>query len=212
LKSLVFFATGSGTNFQSVIDEIHQKDEAIQIRGLITNNPDAGALSRAKNHNIPAKILNPSSFNDMKDYEAALLQALQRWQPDLIVLAGYLLKIPASIIEQYPGQIINIHPSLLPKYGGKGFYGIRVHEAVLDAKETETGCSVHFVDEEYDRGPILAQRCVPVQESDTPETLAKRVLKQEHTLLTEAIRDFFKNESKSNTNDRREFTTTGKTS
>jgi formyltetrahydrofolate-dependent phosphoribosylglycinamide formyltransferase len=191
LKSLVFFASGSGTNFQSVIDETHQKDNAIQIRGLITNNPNAGALDRAKKHNIPVKIIQPSSFNKKEKYEAALLHTLQSWQPDLIVLAGYLLKIPASVVQQYSGQIINIHPSLLPKYGGKGFYGIKVHEAVLDARDKETGCSVHFVDEEYDKGPILAQRYVPVQESDTPEILAKRVLKQEHALLLKAIRDFF---------------------
>src|SRR5699024_7807145 len=100
--------------------------------------------------------------------------------PDLIVLAGYLLKIPASVVRQYPKQIINIHPSLLPKFGGKGFYGRKVHEAVLEAGDTTTGCSVHLVDEEYDRGPILDQRSVPVLKTDTPESLAKRVLELEH--------------------------------
>jgi formyltetrahydrofolate-dependent phosphoribosylglycinamide formyltransferase len=190
LKNLVFFASGSGTNFQSVIDSLHEKPCEIQICGLITNNREAGALDRAKKNDIPAKILSPSSFNEKEEYEASLLCALQNWQPDLIVLAGYLLKIPTLVIQQYPGKIINIHPSLLPKFGGKGFYGIKVHEAVLEARETQTGCSVHLVDEEYDRGRVLAQRTIPVRESDTPETVAKRVLRQEHALLPKVIRDF----------------------
>ncbi len=196
MKNLVFFASGSGTNFQSVIDSLHESPCDIQICGLITNNREARALERAKKNDISAKIISPSSFNEKEEYEASLLQTLQNWQPDLIVLAGYLLKIPAAVIKQYSGKIINIHPSLLPKFGGKGFYGIKVHESVLKAREIQTGCSVHLVDEEYDRGRVLAQRTIPIRKSDTPEILAKRVLRQEHALLPEVIRDFCDAEQK----------------
>lgn len=193
MKQLVFFASGSGTNFQSVIDAIQSGTIKARIRGLITNKPNAGAIERAEKNNIPIKLLSPYSFSGQAQYEEALLQTLKNWQPDLIVLAGYLLKIPASVIETYPKRIINIHPSLLPKFGGKGFYGLKVHEAVLEADESQSGCSVHIVDEVYDRGPVLARREVPVQDDDTPETLAKRVLKQEHRLLPRAIKNYLSN-------------------
>jgi formyltetrahydrofolate-dependent phosphoribosylglycinamide formyltransferase len=191
LKHLVFFASGSGTNFQAVIDTIHNGSAPVRIRGLITNKWDIGALERAKEYAIPAKVIAPSSFSSVEKYETTLHDALQLWQPDLIVLAGYLLKIPASIVQKYSGRIINIHPSLLPKFGGKDFYGIKVHKAVIKAGEIKSGCSVHIVDEEYDRGPLLAQHTVPVHNTDTPETLAKRVLEEEHKLLPKAILDYF---------------------
>lgn len=193
MKQLVFFASGSGTNFQSVIDAINEGKINATITGLIVNKPGTGAADRAKKNGIPVEILAPSSFETSEAYESVLLNTLKHWQPDLIVLAGYMLKIPERIIEVYPEQIINIHPSLLPKFGGKGFYGLKVHQAVLEAGETETGCSVHLVDEKYDQGPILAQRKVAVKENDTPETLAKRVLKHEHELLPEVIKNYLSN-------------------
>ena len=187
MKQIVFFASGSGSNLQAVIDAIEQGKIKAHIGGLITNKDGIKALERAEKHHIPTKILNPSSFSHTQKYEQALADTLKKWQPNLIVLAGYLLKIPASIIRAYKNRMINIHPSLLPKFGGKGLYGINVHRAVLNRGETQSGCSVHIVTEEYDQGPVLAQRTVPVYKTDTPENLSKRVLQQEHQLLPEVI-------------------------
>lgn len=193
MNHLVFFASGSGTNFQSVIDAIQSGEIDADIRGLIVNKSGTGAAERARKNGIPVEQINPASFDDTKQYEETLLKVLERWQPDLIVLAGYLLKIPSAVLEAYPEQIINIHPSLLPKYGGKGFYGLKVHEAVIEGGETETGCSVHVVTEKYDQGPVLGQRKVSVRPTDTPERLAKRVLKHEHELLPEVIKNYLSN-------------------
>jgi len=118
---------------------------------------------------------------------------LEKWKPDLIVLAGFLKKLPENLIDKYKGKIINIHPSLLPKYGGKGFYGIHVHRAVLENNESETGCTVHLVTKEYDEGPVLAQQKIQVRRNETPQSLAKRVLQEEHKLLPKVISEIFKN-------------------
>lgn len=193
MNHLVFFASGSGTNFQSVIDAIQSGEIDADIRGLIVNKAGTGAAERAKNNGIPVEIIAPDSFDDKKQYEEKLLDILNNWKPDLIVLAGYLLKIPTPVIEAYPRQIINIHPSLLPKYGGKGFYGLKVHETVINEGETETGCSVHIVTEEYDQGLVLGQQKVPVHPSDTPKELAHRVLKHEHKLLPQVIKNYLSN-------------------
>lgn len=193
LKQIVFFASGSGTNFQSVIDAIEAGKIEARITGLISNKPDIGAVDRAKKHHIPTAILSPADYADQKAYESALLNRLKKWNPNLIVLAGYLLKIPSRVIREYEGQIINIHPALLPKYGGKGFYGMNVHEAVIEADESESGCSVHIVTEAYDEGPVIGRCTVPVQSSDTPEKLARRVLEQEHKLLPDVINKLLTN-------------------
>lgn len=193
MKHIVFFASGSGTNFQAVIDAIETGDINARITGLISNKPHIGAIERAQKHGIPTKVMAPSSFSNQEEYEEVMLKKLKQWQPDLIVLAGYLLKIPAVVIRAYPDKIINIHPSLLPKYGGKGFYGLKVHEAVINAGETETGCSVHIVTENYDEGPVIARRTVPVHPDDTPKELAERVLEQEHQLLPDVIRNLLTN-------------------
>ncbi len=187
MKQIVVFASGSGTNFQALIDAIESGQINARIRGLITNRSDIKSLERAAEHGIESKVLSPADFSNDSKYEKELEKTLKEWDADLIVLAGYLLKIPDNIIEQYRNRIINIHPSLLPKYGGKGFYGMKVHRAVIDNKETESGCTVHLVNEEYDQGPILAQKKVPVHPSDDAETLAKRILKQEHSLLPEVV-------------------------
>lgn len=193
MKHIVFFASGSGTNFQSVIDAIEAGKINARITGLISNKSDIGAIERAQKHDIPTQVVAPSGFSDREEYEKALLEKLAQWRPDLIVLAGYLLKIPAAVIQAYPDKIINIHPSLLPKYGGRGFYGLKVHEAVVNAGETETGCSVHVVTENYDEGPVIARRTVSVHPDDTPKELADRVLEQEHKLLPDVIRKFLTN-------------------
>ncbi|WP_138430552.1 phosphoribosylglycinamide formyltransferase [Fodinibius saliphilus] len=185
--NIVVFASGSGTNFQSIINAIEAGEIDGQLAGLITNKTGIQAIERAKNHRIPHIILAPSQFTDQSTYIESLLKQLEQWNTDLIALAGYMIKIPTAVIEQYHGRIINIHPSLLPKYGGKGFYGMRVHQAVIDNDENESGCTVHLVTEEYDDGPILGQRKVPVKSSDNADDLASRVLKEEHKLFPEVI-------------------------
>ena len=187
LKNIVVFASGSGTNFQSIIDAVQRGDITARISGLITNKDGIKAIERAKKNQIPAKVINPNNLDSEKDFESRLLNQLKEWNADLIVLAGYLKKIPSAVIENYPNRILNIHPSLLPKYGGKGFYGTNVHKAVLKAGEKESGCSVHVVTEEFDEGPVLAQKTVPVLQNDTPEELASRILKEEHKLYPDTI-------------------------
>ena len=173
-----------------MIDAIQDGEIDARINGLITNNPTAKALKRAEQNGIPTRIVPPSSFDDQKKYTDTLLKILAAWEPHLIVLAGYMLKIPVAVLQAYPKRIINIHPSLLPKFGGQGYYGMKVHEAVLQAGESKTGCSVHIVTQAYDEGPVLAQRTVPVKPSDDAETLANRVLGQEHELLPSVIKKY----------------------
>lgn len=187
MKHIVVFASGSGTNFQSLINAVEAGQIEARIRGLITNNSEAGALHRAEKHKIDAEIISPSAFEDDRDYENHLLAQLKEWDTDLIVLAGYMRKIPKAVIDKYEGRIMNIHPSLLPKYGGKGFYGINVHKAVIENRESQSGCTVHLVTEQYDEGPILEQETVPVYPYDDAETLAKRVLEKEHKLLPRVV-------------------------
>jgi formyltetrahydrofolate-dependent phosphoribosylglycinamide formyltransferase len=190
LKGLVVFASGSGTNFQSLIDAIEKGKLSAKINGLITDKPDIGSIDRAKDHGIPHKVITPSAYESESEFAEALLDQLKTWNTDLIVLAGYLKKIPLQVIECYENRILNIHPSLLPKYGGKGYYGLNVHRAVIENQESISGCTVHLVNEEFDKGPILAQTEVPVQPNDTPEILAARILKQEHKLLPDTIEEY----------------------
>lgn len=187
MTNIVVFASGSGTNFQAIIDAVEKGQIDGRIAGLITNKKDIQAINRAKKHGISHQYLNPSDFSSSQDYVNALLTKLEQWNTQLIVLAGYMIKIPEEVITNYQNRIINIHPSLLPKYGGKGFYGMNVHRTVIKNGETESGCTVHIVTEEYDEGPILEQRRVPVCESDDPEILAKRILKEEHKLFPKVI-------------------------
>lgn len=190
MKNIVVFASGSGSNFQSIIDATQNGSLNAHIVGLISNKSGIKALERAKNNGIPSLVISESEFDEYEAYEKQMLNQLENWNTDLIVLAGYLRKIPGSVIRAYENRILNIHPSLLPKYGGKGFYGINVHKAVLEAKETISGCSVHIVSEEYDKGPILEQATVHVLVSDTPEGLAARILEQEHLLYPKVIETY----------------------
>ena len=185
MKKLVIFASGSGTNMQAIIDEVKAGEIKAKIAGLIVNKPDIKAIERAKKFNIPVSIITDK---DEKSFTEKLGKQLKEWEPDLIVLAGFLKKIPNPIIKEYSDKIINIHPALLPKFGGKGYFGLHVHKAVLKSGDQETGCTVHYVNEEYDKGPIIEQAKVPVKLSDTPEILAKRVLKAEHKLLPSVIK------------------------
>lgn len=187
MKHIAVFASGSGTNFQSLIDAVETGKINARIRGLVTNKSGIRALKRAQKHGIDTYVARPSDFETKEEYVRSLLKKLREWNTDLIVLAGYMIKVPSEVITEFSGRILNIHPSLLPKYGGKGFYGINVHRAVIENNEKESGCTVHIVTEEYDQGPVLAQEKVPVNSTDTPESLATRVLEKEHELLPKVV-------------------------
>ncbi len=184
---IVVFASGSGTNFEALAEACRKHRIEAQINGLICDRDSAGAIDRAIAYNIPWLVMKKSNYDSYHDYVDQLIERLQKWSPDLIVLAGYLSKLPVEIINKMGCPIINIHPSLLPKYGGKGFYGERVHKAVLEAGEKESGCSVHKVTEEFDDGPVINQARVPVFDDDTPQTLAERIRPHEHRILIETV-------------------------
>ena len=181
--------SGGGTNFQAIIDAIQRGDiPQGQIVQVISSSSKAYALTRAANHNIKAKVIGGENYPDQKRRTDAILQALAEEETELIVLAGYMSILDERLIAAYRNRIINIHPSLIPKYCGKGFYGRRVHEAVLAGGERESGATVHFVDEGVDTGQIILQRRVPVEPQDTPDSLAARVLEVEHTILPLAVK------------------------
>ena len=184
---IAYFASGGGSNVQAILDAIaaRQLDAASAV--LVSDRADCGALERAARADIPTCVLPPADFDDEADFGAALLDVLRRHEADTLVLAGYLKKIPASVVRAFGGRILNVHPSLLPSFGGAGFYGRRVHQAVLDAGCRVSGATVHLVDAEYDTGPIVLQACVPVEPDDTAASLAARVLAVEHRLLPRAL-------------------------
>ena len=183
-------ASGGGSNFKAIIDRIGEGDLEAQCKFLITNNGTCGAVSHAEEFGIPVHHISGKTHPEQAAYEAALLEVLDRYNVDLLILAGYMKALPVSFVRRMAGRILNIHPSLLPKYGGKGFWGIHVHEAVIAAHEKESGATVHLVSEKIDQGKILSQVRVPVLEGDTPEVLAARVLEQEHNLYWKTIRDY----------------------
>jgi phosphoribosylglycinamide formyltransferase 1 len=172
--------SGGGSNLQALLDAL--QDEALaRVVLVLSNRPDAGGLDRARRAGVPAEVLGDPA--DTTDW----ITRLGRRDVDLVVLAGYLKLVPPGVIAKYRGRMINIHPALLPAFGGPGMYGRRVHEAVLRSGATQTGATVHLVDEEFDRGEILAQRRLPVLAGDTPESLATRVLELEHRLLPAVV-------------------------
>ena len=187
-KNIVVFASGGGSNFKALHKATVKKEVPARITALISDNPDAGALEYARENDIRDIVLSPRDYDNPTEYEAELRAILEKESPKLIVLAGYLKKIPDEIVDLYKRKIINIHPALLPKYGGKGWYGMRVHRAVIENRDRESGCTIHYVTREYDEGPIIAQSKVPVREDDTAESLAARVLKQEHLLYPKIVR------------------------
>ena len=189
--NIAVFASGKGSNFKSILESIKLgKIRNAHIVIVVSNNPDAGALEVARENNIPILHINRRQFASDDDFNAALMSAMQKDRVNFIVLAGYMKKIDPNIIKAFKNRIVNIHPALLPKFGGKGMYGIHVHEAVIASKEKFSGASVHIVDEEYDHGPIVLQKTVQVEPDDTPETLATKVLQIEHDIYPEAIRLF----------------------
>lgn len=186
--SFVILASGEGTNFQSICEAINKGELNAEVKKLITNKPTARALERAKNLNISNTCVNPRDFADMADWDKALCKEIQAINPELVILVGFLLKIGPEVLRAFKGKIINTHPSLLPKYGGKGMYGRKVHEAVIESGDTETGVSVHEVTEHFDDGPVLDQKRIPVSKEDTPETLESRVKRIENQFLVEYLK------------------------
>jgi phosphoribosylglycinamide formyltransferase-1 len=185
MYNLVVFASGSGTTLQSIIDEIKNKKLDAEIKLVVSNNPDAYALERAKGASIPTYVIK-SKLPD--DIDIELEEELSKYSIDLIVLAGYLKLIGTRLINGY--KIINTHPSLLPKYGGKGMYGMKVHTAVIEAGEEKSGVTVHFVNNLYDKGNIIAQTEVTVDKLDTPTTLSSKVQIAEKKQLVEVLKKF----------------------
>lgn len=180
--------SGGGTNLQAVIDGIEDGTlRDAKIVRVISSNPNVYSLERARKHNIDAMVIGKSNYPNGKERTKAIIAALDEAETDLVILAGYMSILEPSLIEAYRGRIINIHPSLIPKFCGAGFYGKHVHEAVLAAGENESGATVHYVDEGVDTGPVVIQEKVPVIAGDTVETLAARVLETEHKILRKAV-------------------------
>lgn len=181
--------SGGGTNLQAILDAMDQgRITNAEVAAVISNNPGAYALERARNHGIPAECISPKDFPDRASFNEALVAKVDSYDLDLVVLAGFLVKIPEAMIAKYRNKIINIHPSLIPSFCGVGYYGLKVHEAALARGVKVTGATVHYVDEGVDSGPILLQKAVEVQPGDTPQVLQRRVMEQaEWIILPEAV-------------------------
>ena len=181
MKKILLFASGAGSNVENII-QYFKNNDTISVVGIFTNNPHAKVVERAKNHEITSFIFDKNQLN-----EGHVLEEINKLQPDLIVLAGFLLKFPEHIIAHYPNKIINIHPALLPNYGGKGMYGMNVHRAVLENKEKETGITIHYVNEHYDEGEFIFQKAVNIEDCKTPEEIAQKVHELEHEYFPRVI-------------------------
>ena len=188
--------SGGGTNLQAILDAIDAgKVKNAKVSFVFSNNANAYALERAKNAGIEAMALSPSSFETREEFNQAMLRALKERNLDLIVLAGFLVKIPPEMVEAFRGRIINIHPSLIPSFCGVGYYGLKVHEAALKRGVKVTGATVHYVDEGMDSGPIILQKAVEVKSGDTPKRLQQRVMEEaEWVILPQAIHQIANNE------------------
>lgn len=183
---LVILASGRGSNLQAILDAIDRGDLEAEVAAVISDRPEAQALKRAEKRGIPGISLDFKAFADREAYHAALLATLTELTPDLIVLAGYMRLLPKAIVRRFPQRIVNIHPSLLP-----AFPGLHPHQQALDYGVKVSGCTVHFVDEGMDTGPIIMQAVVPVDDDDTAETLAERILRREHELYPQALAAIF---------------------
>ena len=194
---IVCLVSGGGTNLAAIIKEIEEKRiKNVRIKAVISNNGDAYALERAKNAGIDAKCISPKNFSSRDEFNKALLYELQRLNPDLIVLAGFLVNISEDIVKAFENKIINIHPSLIPSFCGKGYYGLKVHEAALKRGVKVTGATVHFVDAGIDTGRIILQKAVEVHAKDDAKSLQKRVMEEaEWIILPEAIEKIANGES-----------------
>lgn len=189
MLKMAVLVSGGGTNLQAIIDKLEEGQiTSAEISVVISNNPNAYALERAKKHGIEARCISPKQYENRAAFNEALLVALQSYGVDLVVLAGCLVVIPEIMVQAYPNRIINVHPSLIPSFCGTGYYGLKVHEAVLARGAKVTGATVHFVDEGTDTGPIILQKAVEVREGDTPEILQRRVMEEaEWEIMPKAI-------------------------
>ena len=189
MLDVAVMASGGGTDFQSIIDSSESGEIHAKITLLITDNPDAYCIQRAKNHDIEYRVIELEG-KSRSEHEREIVDVLEEHDPDLIVLAGYMRILTDDFVDRYHGKLINIHPALLPLFGGEGMYGEKVHKAVLEAGMKRSGCSVHFVTSEVDGGPIIDQRCVPVKRDDDPHSLSERVKQEEHELLPSVVGAF----------------------
>lgn len=189
MMKLAVLVSGGGTNLQAIIDAMAQgKITNAEIAVVISNNRNAYALERAKKHGIKGVCISPKDYQDREAFNRALLETIRSYEADLVVLAGCLVVIPKILVDAYPNRIINIHPALIPSFCGTGYYGLKVHEGVLERGVKVTGATVHFVDEGTDTGPIILQKAVEVEQDDTPESLQRRVMEEaEWQIMPKAI-------------------------
>lgn len=186
-KKIVIFASGSGTNAQNIIDRFKESTLA-KVVHIYSNKPDAYVLRRAEISGIASTVFTRTDFK-----EGAILQQLKGQNPDLIVLAGFLWLFPSEIIRAFEGKIINIHPALLPAYGGKGMYGMKVHEAVINNKEEQSGITIHYINEQYDEGPVIKQATCDIEPNDSPDVLAEKIHKLEYQYYPIVIEELLRN-------------------
>ena len=195
MLNIAVFGSGAGSNFRAILTAIQQGNiPDARISLVVSNNSGAGILGIARANALPAIHLSQKQFPDERSFGDKVLSTLREHGANFIALAGYMKQVPPAVVAAYRNRIVNIHPALLPRFGGPGMYGIRVHEAVLASGETMSGATVHYVDEEYDHGAIVLQQTAPVLPGDTPESLAARVLVVEHQLYPAAIRRIAQNE------------------
>ena len=193
LTRIAVFASGTGSNFINIVDKINQFKLNAEVVLLISNNPGSGSVKFAIKNNINVEIINKFRCKDENNINLKYKLSLKENKIDLILLAGFMKKIPVDIIKIYENKILNIHPSLLHDYGGKGFYGMNVHNAVFNSKEKFSGATVHYVNERYDKGPILLQKKIDIQDCNSPNEIGKKVLKVEHEIFPEAVKKHLKN-------------------
>ena len=193
MKKIAVFASGTGSNFKAIHSNIQKGRIPAEIVLLVSNNPNCGAVKFALKTQTDTLIINKTRYPNPDILDHLLFTELQNREVDLICLAGYMKMVPNKIIKKFERRILNIHPALLPEFGGKGYYGKNVHKAVIESGVDFSGATVHFVDEEYDHGPIVAQKKVPINKDDTDETLADKVLKVEHQLYPDVIEAYCKN-------------------
>lgn len=188
-KRIIIFASGSGSNARCIIDHFADPQKNIEVALVVSNKENAGVLKVARERSVEGLVVEKEELT-----QNAFLNKLDQLSPDLIVLAGFLLKLPVAFVQKFKGKTINIHPSLLPKFGGKGMYGMNVHRAVHGSKESVSGCTIHWVNENYDEGAIIEQQECPIDEEDSPENIAKKVLSLEHIHYPKTIEKLLSNE------------------
>ncbi len=194
MTNIAVFASGRGSNFQTIYQRIQEGYLSARIVVLISDKASAGAVQFAREHEIPVYVLNPAQYPSAERFGNELIGILSSHRVQFIVLAGYLKKIPANVVTRYENRIVNIHPALLPAFGGKGMYGMRVHQAVFNSGAKVSGVTVHLVNNEYDAGPIVLQKSVDISDCDSPEAIAERVLVEEHRAFPQALKLLLENE------------------